>query len=379
VHTGLPACSHTLLASPLGGESLSFLATRSGFYRKVDPASSAGSGGAMAQHVQLSAQPAAAVLPPASPSRDPVLITGLETPRIPGPSRLHSFGSHEADRNYLPASEASLRSTALEQQSLGEYLTVIANKRLPGPSHDIPPTSPTFAGQHRVSPPLFDIKQLLWELTSLTASFPPMQAPPLRNHRYLSSVEILQDRPLMGAFRNDWLRIDLLEREWLNGADIVFDCDTALVFSQLHLLLSDPRSLKGRLGSLSWKYTRLAVIFKLYGDSVSGSQYPQTEKGCGDLSARVIQSFKKLRRDIAIAEAYGEKRPQTDIQLYFARSDEEAATMARTLGDMAESQSQWGPWDDRLWLGADEQEVSLSMFLPHKHSRSDIAYRKSPI
>ncbi|KAH9049509.1 hypothetical protein EDB84DRAFT_1453111 [Lactarius hengduanensis] len=183
-----------------------------------------------------------------------------------------------------------------------------------------------------------------------------MQAPPLRNHRYLASVELLQNRPLMCALRRDWLRIDLLEREWLNGADLVFDCDTALVFSRLCLLPSDSRSLKGRLSSLSWKYTRLAVVFKLYGDGVSGLQYSQTESGQEDLSARVIRSFEKLRRDIAIAEACGEKRPQTDLQMIFARSDEHAATVARTLGDIAESQSQWGPWDDRLWLRADEQE-----------------------
>lgn len=322
---------------------------------------------------------AATVLPPASPSQDPILITAPETPRIPGHSWLHSFEGHGADRNYLPVSKASPRSSVYEQQSMREFLTIRSNKCLPGPSHDIAPTCPTFAEQHRVSPPLFDIEQLLWELTSLTASFPPMQALPLRNHRYLSSVEILQDRPLMGAFRLDGLRIDLLEREWLNGADVVFDCDTALVFSPLHLLLSDSRSLKGRLGSLSWKYTRLAVIFKLYGDGVSDLQYPQTEKGHGDFSARLVRSFKKLCRDIAIAEAYGEKRPQTDIQMYFARSDKEAATMARTLGDIAESQTQWGPWDDRLWLRADEQEVSPAIPFPHEDPRSDIAYRKSPI
>ncbi|KAI9454890.1 hypothetical protein BJY52DRAFT_1102643, partial [Lactarius psammicola] len=74
-------------------------------------------------------------------------------------------------------------------------------------------------------------------------------------HRYLASVELLQNRPLMCALRRDWLRIDLLEREWLNGADLVFDCDSALVFSPLCLLPSDSRSLKGRLASLSWKYT----------------------------------------------------------------------------------------------------------------------------
>ena len=312
--------------------------------------------------MQLSAR-LAATGPPASLSQDPVL-TGLEAPKIPSPSRLHL--GHEVDGNYLPSSKASPRLTVHDQQSLGEYLTIIAKKRLPGPSHHTPLTSPTFSEQQRVSPPLFDIEQLLWELTNLTTPVPPMQTPPLRNHRYLSSVEILQDRSLMCALRHDWLRIDLLEREWLNGADLVFDCHTALIFSPLHLLSSDSRSLKGRLGSLSWKYTRLAVVFKLYGDSVSGLKYPQNERGHGDLSARIIRSFKKLCRDIAIAESYGEKRPQTDIQMYFARSDEQAATMARTLGDMAESRSQWGPWDDRLWLGTDEQEVSLALRLSHE-------------
>ena len=329
VDTGLSAWSCPLLSSSLGGESLEVAATG----------------------------------PPASLSQDPVL-TGLEASVIPGPSRLLS--AYEVDGNYLLSSKVSPRPTVHDQQSLGEYLTILAKKRLPGPSHHTPLTSPTFSEQQRVSPPLFDIEQLLWELTNLTTPVPPIQTSPLRNHRYLSSIEMLQHRTLICALRHDRLRIDLLEREWLNGADLVFDCHTALVFSPLHLLLSDSRSLKSRLGSLSWKYTRLAVVFKLYGDSVSGLKYPQTERGHEDLSTRVIQSFKKLCRVIAIAESYGEKRPQTEIQMYFARSDEQAATMARTLGDMAESRSQWGPWDDRLWLGADEQEVSLALRLSHE-------------
>ena len=309
-----------------------------------------------------------AILPTSSPSQDPVSITGLETPIIPDPSWLHSSEGHEVDGNYLSSAKASPespRSTVDDEQSLGGYLTILAKKRLP-PSHDAPLTSPTFSKQQRASPPLMDVEKLLWELMKLTTPVPPMQAPPLRNHRYLVSVETLQDRLLICALRHHWLRIDLLEREWLNGADLVLDCDTALVFSPLYLLLSDPRPLKGRLGSLSWKYTRLAVVFKLYGDGVSALQYPQTETGQEDLSALVIRSFKKLCRDMAIAEAYGEKRPQTDIQMYFARSDELAATTARTLGDISESQSQWGSWDDRLSLRGDENEVSLALRLPQQ-------------
>jgi len=115
---------------------------------------------------------------------------------------------------------------------------------------------------------------------------------------------------------------------------------------------------------LSWKYTRLAVVFRLYGDGVPGLQFPQTERGQEDLSARVIRSFKKLCRDLAIAEAFEEKQAQSDIQMYLARSDEQAAIVARTLGDIAESRSRWRPWDDRLLLGVDEQEVSLALLLP---------------
>ncbi|KAH8998779.1 hypothetical protein EDB86DRAFT_3146059 [Lactarius hatsudake] len=318
-------------------------------------ASSIGSGGTFAHRVQLPVG-LAATIPTTSLSQDPVLITDLEAPGISGPSWLHSYDGHEIDSNYLSSAEASPRSTVHDEQTLGGYLTILSKKRSPGPSHNILLTPPTFSEQQRVSPPLFDVEQLLWDLTSLITPIPPMQTPPLRNHRYLASVELLQNRPLMCALRRDWLCIDLLEREWLNGADLVFDCDTALVFSRLCLLPSDSRSLKGRLSSLSWKYTRLAVVFKLYGDGVSGVQYSQTESEQEDLSARVIRSFEKLRRDIAIAEACGEKRPQTDLQMNFARSDEHAATVVRTLGDIAESQSQWGPWDDRMWMRADEQE-----------------------
>ncbi|KAI9445387.1 hypothetical protein H4582DRAFT_1915146 [Lactarius indigo] len=354
VGTGLSTHCHPPFSGSLG-DKLEITADLSALCRTASAASSPGSGDAFAHHVQLPAGLAATV-PPASLFQDPVLITDLEASGIPGPSRSHSYEGHEVDSNYLSSAETSPQSTVHDEQSLGGYLTILSKKCLPGPSHDIPLTPPTFSEKQRVSPPLSDVEQLLWELTNLTAPIPPMQAPPLRDHRYLASVELLQNRPLMCALRRDWLCIDLLEREWLNGADLVFDCDTALVFSRMCLLPSDSRSLKGRLGSLSWKYTRLAIVFKLYDDGVSGLQYSQTESGQEGLSARVIRSFEKLRRDIAIAEACGEKRPQTDLQMYFARSDEHAATVVRTLGDITESQSQWCPWGDRLWLRADEQE-----------------------
>jgi len=166
----------------------------------------------------------------------------------------------------------------------------------------------------------------------------------------------------MRILRHDSLRMELLEREWVDGADIVFDCDTALVFAPLFQvsLPSSFRSLKDRLSSLSWRYTGLAVIFKLDEASISGLQRPQDEEEGMDLFARVIRSIKKLQRELALAEAYAIKRPQTVIQMFFVRSAEQAAATARLLGDVAEARSQFRPWGDRLWLGVDEKEVSLA-------------------
>jgi hypothetical protein len=166
----------------------------------------------------------------------------------------------------------------------------------------------------------------------------------------------------MRVLRHESLRMGLLEREWVDGADIVFDCNTALVFAPLFQvsLPSSFRSLKDRLSSLSWRYTDLAIIFKLDQASISGLQQPQDEEEGMDLFARVIRSIKKLQRELALAEAYAIKRPQTVIQMFFVRSAEQAAETVRRLGDVAEARSQFSPWGGRLWLGVDEKEVSLA-------------------
>ena len=250
---------------------------------------------------------------------------------------------------------------ACEEQSLLGYLNVLAKQPLSSRAdNDTRITSPALSEPQRHLTPLFDAEGLVHELSNLTGPL-PLEISPHRNHRYLASVELLQDRPLMRALRLDSLRIDLLEREWPDGADIVFDCDTALVFAPLMQTLSASsfRSLKNKLSSLSWRYTHLAVVFQLY-DASPGLQRPQDEEEHSNLFARVIKSIKKLHRDLAIAEAYATKRPQTVVQMYFVRSVEQTARTARLLGDMAESRSQLGPWGDRLWLGMDENEACFA-------------------
>lgn len=285
-------------------------------------------------------------------------INSLDSLRGPAPDWIHSSKTGGLEGNHWPTFE----SAPWEEQSLRGFLKVLAKQHPSGQAdNEKRLTSPARSELRRRSTFPIDTEGLLRDLSKLAAPLPPLEASPRHNRRYLASVELLQDRPLMRVLRHDSLRMELLEREWVDGADIVFDCDTALVFAPLFQvsLPSSFRSLKDRLSSLSWRYTDLAVIFKLDEVSISGLQPPQDEEVM-DLFARVIRSIKKLQRELALAEAYAIKRPQTVIRMFFVRSAEQAAATARLLGDVAEARSQFSPWDDRLWLGVDEKEVSLA-------------------
>ena len=300
--------------------------------------------------------PACLSLP--SPNSDS--ISGLESSRSSAPDWVHLSKTGGFEGNHWPSSSGL---ATWEEQSLRGYLKVLAKQPPPGQvDNDKRLTSPARSEPRKRSTFPVDTEGLLHDLSKLAAPLPPLEVSCRHNQRYLASVELLQDRPLMRVLRHDSLRMELLEREWVDGADIVFDCDSALVFASLFQvsLPSSFRFLKDRLSSLSWRYADLVVIFKLDEASISGLQQPHDQEKGMDLFARVIRSIKKLQRELALAEAYAIKRPQTVIQMFFVRSAEQAATTARLLGDVAEARSQFSPWGDRLWLGVDEKEVSLA-------------------
>ena len=303
--------------------------------------------------------------------RDSACIRIPETSDGSRRSWIRSSETGGLEANYLSASSGP---AACEEQSLHGYLHVLAKQPLLAQAEDdIQFTSSASSEVQRLSSPPVDTEVQLREVSKLAAPLPILEVSPNHNHRYLASVELLQDRLLMRALRVDSPRIELFEREWLDGADIVFDCDTALVFVPMSqaLLPSSSRSLKDRLSALSWRYTHIGLVFQLYDCGVSGIQHPQNEEEKGNPFARVIKSMRKLHRELALADAFGAKRPQTAVQMYSVRTNEEAATAARLLGDMAESRSQFCPWGDRLWLAADEKEVCLaSPFLLHLLERS---------
>lgn len=313
-----------------------------------------------APHMQLPAESIIS-LSPAGLSLNSDPISSLESPKSPNPDWIHPSKTNGLERNHWPA---SFELAPCEEQSLQGYLKILAKHPSSGqPDNGMHlSNSPACSELRRLSNSPTDPEGLLRELSNLAAPLPPSGVSSHYNHRYLTSVELLQDRPLMQALCLNSLRMELVEREWIDGADIVFDCDTALVFVPLfHVLLpSGFGSLKDRLSSLSWQYTHLAVVFKLYEGGNSGLQQHQDEEERMDLSSRVIRSIKKLQRSLALAEAYAIKRPQAVILMYFVLSAEQAAATTRLLGDVAESRSQFCPWGDRSWLGVDEIEVFLA-------------------
>jgi hypothetical protein len=317
----------------------------------------------------------------ANSCQDPALISCLEGFENPSPDQIYLSEVSGLDGNDSTLAGAKSASVFCGEQSLGGFLTALAKQPLLArPGYRTLPTPPDRIEQGGSTLPV-DTERLLHELEKLAAPLPPLEVSSFRNHRYLASVELLQDRLLSRALHLASLRIELREREWLNGADLVFDCDTALVFWPLFqiVLPSSFHSLKSKLCSLSWRYTHIVVVFKLYGSGTSGLQSHQEEEGRADLFSRVIKFVKKIHRDLALAEAYGTKRSQAVVQAHFVRSIEQAATMARLLGDIAESRSQFGPWDDRLWLGVDEQEVSLAPLFLLELWRCYFLYRRSAI
>lgn len=311
-----------------------------------------------APHENFSMESIVSILP-AGLSPNFASIRSLEGPNSSSPDWIHPSRTDGLEGYHVTAAP---RLETCGEQSLPGYLNVLAKQPLLRGDIEMRLTPPARSEVQRPSSWPVDTEGLLHELSRVAAPLPPLEVSPHRNHRYLASVELLQDRPLMHALHSDSLRIELLEREWLDGADIVFDCDTALVFAPSFqtLLPSSFSSLKNKLSLLSWRYFHVAVVFKVYGLDVSGLHLPQNEEEQTNLFSRVIKSIKKLQRDLALAEAYATKRPQTIIQMYFVRSVEQAAVSARILGDMAESRSRLGPWGDRLWLEVDEKEVHLA-------------------
>ncbi|KAJ7702249.1 hypothetical protein B0H17DRAFT_1043394 [Mycena rosella] len=181
-------------------------------------------------------------------------------------------------------------------------------------------------------------------------------------HRYMVSMELVQKQALLRSLRSRSCSIDVVERDALDGVDVVLDPHTAIIFTNLLVLPSECVDLTSRIAQQSWSYARLLVIFEAY--PAGRSYQPKANSNSSTASELfaytppVLKALSKLRRDLGISEGCGSKRRACQVQYAFADTVDEAAMFTRHFGDVAEANDESGGilWGDRAWLEDDIPE-----------------------
>jgi hypothetical protein len=184
-----------------------------------------------------------------------------------------------------------------------------------------------------------------------TLRTPSPWPPPSTRHRYMASMDILQKQALIRALRAPYCAVDIVERDTLDGVDLILDPHSAVIFVPLVMLPSQCEALTRRLGEQSWRYVRLLVVFEAF---------PTSQAMLNPFSPPVLKAVKRLRRDLGIAEGRGEKRESMDVWFAFSGTVEEAAVFVRVFGDFVErcDDTERVLWDgERAWLDGEAQEV----------------------
>ena len=211
-----------------------------------------------------------------------------------------------------------------------------------------------------------------------TIQLPAANSLPVSRHRYLASLDLLQKNALCRCLSDNPAAIDLIEREFLGGVDLILDQDTAILFLPLSTIPSECEGLIAGISDISWRYSHILVIFEAFLISQAFSDGEENRIASFAFTEPISKSVKKLKRSLAIADGVGTKAVDCSLSWAFARDIEEAAGLARVYGDMAKSRDQMGGllWRERWWLGERETEDSpLSEFevrsalVPNVHPR----------
>ncbi|KAI0348170.1 hypothetical protein BDW22DRAFT_1416471 [Trametopsis cervina] len=175
-------------------------------------------------------------------------------------------------------------------------------------------------------------------------------------HRYLASLDCIQMLGLTRALSSSECKVQLVERETLDGADILVDPYNAIVIFSLQTLPSQSESLKARVNDLSWRFSQILIIFETV---------PLTESGLSEKATTInhfsppfVKAVKRFKRDLEIAEACLDKRGGVRVQFAFPMSSYFAARTIRRWGHIVQTQdrSNGQIWDDRHWLSIDEED-----------------------
>jgi len=193
-----------------------------------------------------------------------------------------------------------------------------------------------------------------------TVQLPTTNSLPISRHQYLASLDLLQKHALCRCLSDDPAAIDLVEREFLGGVDLILDQDTALLFLPLSALPSECEGIISGISDISWRYSHILVIFEAFLVSQALGDREENRVVSFAFTEPISKSVKKLKRSLMIAEGVGTKTEDCLVSWAFAKNIEEAARLARVYGDMAEGRDKTGGllWQERWWLGEREAEDS---------------------
>ena len=189
-----------------------------------------------------------------------------------------------------------------------------------------------------------------------TIQVPAVDSFPVSRHQYLASLDLLQKHALCRCLSDDLAAIDLIEREFLGGVDLILDPDTAILFLPLSTLPSECEGLIVGISNISWRYSYILVIFEAFLISQAFGDCEENRLVSFAFAHSILKSVKKLKRSLMIADGVGTKREDCVVSWAFAKNIEEAAKLARVYGDMAVSRDTTGGllWQERRWLGERE-------------------------
>ena len=210
--------------------------------------------------------------------------------------------------------------------------------------------------EHRAPPEVYDEQTIVLPISGQVQHY---------DHCYLASLDIITKSAFTRSLASPHALVGLVERESLDGADIIVDPNAALLTFSLFGISSSVQALTSRLLQLSDRFENILVVFEAY--LPARALKPEGKRGHYSMthapnvfSPAVLKAIHKLRRDLAIAEACGQKCPGSTVFYAFAHTVDEAARFVRLFGDYAQQldRSAGLLWGRRQWLTDEEDEVS---------------------
>jgi hypothetical protein len=197
---------------------------------------------------------------------------------------------------------------------------------------------------------------------SSTIRLPESITMPQSIHKYMASLDVIQKLALVRSLESRECLVDLVERQSLDGVDLILDPHSAIVFLSLFMLSSQCNKYLERVAAQSWKFHRILVVFEAYPQSCARKGNKTLDSDLNAYTPHIIKAIRKFRRDLNIAAACGTKSQETEVFYVFANSVDEGALFTRMFGEFAEENDETGGaiWGDREWLGGDFLEASLS-------------------